>query len=606
MRHSNLYICITACFLFLFFLSTPPLAAIQVHKAAAKGDLPALEKLIAADPALINLKDNSGSTPLFTAIENKQEKAARFFISKGADIHARSNSGDTPLHMASYTGDIPIMKLLISKGAEVNSRNSDKSVPLHWAAFMGREQAANLLIKHRADVNARNKFGYPPMQWALRGGHGAVIQLLISNGAQVKVKETEGAYYLHNGAARGFLHLVAWLLEKGADPDSKNDNGGDLLHSAASGGLTQIVAQRIRKGIAVDSRDLYGFTPLHNAAAAGRLDIVKLLLDKGAKLNLAAYNGTAPYHAAVGAGKKDIAEFLASKGAGEKKPVFPTLTGDYLGQKKPGKTPLLFAPGIVSSPHIEFGFTLNPGGNKAYFTRWGGKHRVTAILYQERRGKNAPWSQPKTAPFSGKYSDLEAVLSPEGKRLYFCSMRPLKKNDGPKYDQDIWYLEKTPKGWSEPINCGPGINSPMEELNPSIASNGTLYFQSKRKGGMGQGDIYRAACKDGKFQKAQNLGKNINSQHDELNLFVAPDESYIMFTALGRPGSLGETDIYISFSTPGGGWTPARHMGGVINSPRSEMTPFVSPDGKYLFFSSARGGNNDIYWVDASIIDSFR
>ena len=77
----------------------------------------------------------------------------------------------------------------------------------------------------------------------------------------------------------------------------------------------------------------------------------------------------------------------------------------------------------------------------------------------------------------------------------------------------------------------------------------------------------------------------------------------------GRPGELGNGDLYISFRDRYGEWTEAIHMGDRINSEHFEYCPSVSPDGKFLFFTrrdSSQDRKGDIYWMDAGIIEELR
>lgn len=68
----------------------------------------------------------------------------------------------------------------------------------------------------------------------------------------------------------------------------------------------------------------------------------------------------------------------------------------------------------------------------------------------------------------------------------------------------------------------------------------------------------------------------------------------------------GSGDLYISFQEEKGSWTEPINMGKPINSNKLEFCPMISPDGKYLFFSSRRRGNEDIYWVDAKVIENLK
>lgn len=89
---------------------------------------------------------------------------------------------------------------------------------------------------------------------------------------------------------------------------------------------------------------------------------------------------------------------------------------------------------------------------------------------------------------------------------------------------------------------------------------------------------------------------------DEGDIYVSPDESYIIHVAAGRPDGLGDGDLYISFKGDDGEWGPGVNMGPTINTAGIDYCPMVTPDGKYFFFT--RG--NDIMWVDAAIVDTYR
>ena len=77
----------------------------------------------------------------------------------------------------------------------------------------------------------------------------------------------------------------------------------------------------------------------------------------------------------------------------------------------------------------------------------------------------------------------------------------------------------------------------------------------------------------------------------------------MIVSSSGRPDSLGSADLYISFKKEDGSWTNLKNMGSTINSRELDYCPMLSPDGKYLFFTSKRSGSGDIYWVDAKIIN---
>jgi hypothetical protein len=216
------------------------------------------------------------------------------------------------------------------------------------------------------------------------------------------------------------------------------------------------------------------------------------------------------------------------------------------------------------------------------------EHReFTSWTIAVSRFRNGRWTEPEVAPFSGRYSDADPCISPDGKQLFFISNRPV---DGkPKTDYDIWVMDKTPSGWGEPRDLGAPVNGPGADYYPSIAANGTLYFSSVRPGGKGSMDLYRARLVEGKYSEIENLGDAINTQFSEVDAVVAPDESFIIFSGFGRPDDQnGRGDLYISYHRDGA-WTPARNLGPAVNTAARDFCPALSPDGRYLFFSSERG-----------------
>jgi hypothetical protein len=79
------------------------------------------------------------------------------------------------------------------------------------------------------------------------------------------------------------------------------------------------------------------------------------------------------------------------------------------------------------------------------------------------------------------------------------------------------------------------------------------------------------------------------------------NEEYMIYCA-ERPDGHGKGDLFISFKNAKGEWAAAKNMGKAINSQGYEFCPFVTADGKYLFFSR----DGDIYWVDAGVIERLK
>lgn len=280
---------------------------------------------------------------------------------------------------------------------------------------------------------------------------------------------------------------------------------------------------------------------------------------------------------------------------------WPVLKGPYLGQEPPGMDPEVFAPGLISLAEArELNSVFSPDMTMFLFTR-----EIDGVfkMHFSARNREGVWSEPRLAGPSKTYPghrDVDMMFAPGGQRLYFISDRPLPGYSLDRYN--IWYSDRSPEGLLPPVPLGPHINGAPHELYPMIVGDGSLYFSTQRSDSLGGFDSYRAQYVDGRFDGPVNLGPAINSEHSEGDIYVAPDESYLIHVATGRPDSLGSGDLYISFKQADGSWGDDKHMGDQINSDQIDYCPMVTSDQAYFFFT--RG--NDLMWVDAKIIDRFR
>jgi Tol biopolymer transport system component len=251
---------------------------------------------------------------------------------------------------------------------------------------------------------------------------------------------------------------------------------------------------------------------------------------------------------------------------------------------KPLTEATVFGNGVISTGDFDSHPAFTPDGKTLYFVRSTPTFNLWTILVS--RFQNGRWSTPEVAPFSGQYSDADPFITADGSRFYFISNRPVAGKSKP--DLDIWVMERTATGWSEPKNIGAPINSSGSEWYPTMSANGTIYFGSDREGGKGRTDIYRCRFAGGKYAEAENLGEAINTPFNEFEPLIAPDESFLIVMSGGRSDARGGFDLYVSYNR-NGAWTKPANLGDQINSAANEYSPTISPDGKYFFWTSARG-----------------
>lgn len=274
---------------------------------------------------------------------------------------------------------------------------------------------------------------------------------------------------------------------------------------------------------------------------------------------------------------------------------------NYFGEKPPVEEAKIFAPDFISViDRIDGRGSFSPDGKQFYFTVSDNSLRNQKIFFTEY--KNGDWTQPDTAEFSKEYSNWEPFFSFDGEKLFFTSNR---NPDTLSNHKDFYYVTRQESGWTEPKILAGNINSLQTDLFFCQSEKGNIYFSSARPGGKGATDIYVAKGESGSYE-IENLGKPINHFLYDWDPCIAPDESYMIFTAVRLARAGRKSDLYITFNE-NGKWTRPKNFGKIINTKLNEYAPFLSPDGKYLFFSRlGKGSSGDIYWISTEIIKNYK
>ncbi len=203
----------------------------------------------------------------------------------------------------------------------------------------------------------------------------------------------------------------------------------------------------------------------------------------------------------------------------------------------------------VNTEDDEGASSVTVKGSTMYFTRCKLEQNKTlgCVIYQAaKRGTSFGEGTPITFPGSDTVSYGHPSISSNELVLYFAANLP-----GGYGGNDIWMMKRTKKTspFGEPINLGPEINTPGNEVYPYIRTNGILYFSSDYHIGMGGLDIFKAEKDDktGKY-KVSNLRYPLNSSADDFGIIFKGNKEQGYLTSC-RPGGKGAEDIY-SFNLP--------------------------------------------------------
>ncbi len=243
-------------------------------------------------------------------------------------------------------------------------------------------------------------------------------------------------------------------------------------------------------------------------------------------------------------------------------------------------TPL---PGIINGDYHEGPATFSADGRTIYFTRSNYvQHRLLKdeantshlMLFRATADSSGQWGGLHAFGYNGeRWSTGHPALSKDGRTLYFASDRP-----GGFGGMDIWRCRDLGTGWSEPENLGPAINTPGNELFPTINGD-ALHFASTGHFNMGGLDIFETREQDGSWSAPRNLGYPVNTVHDDMH-FVLDSSQVSGFLSSDRSG----IDQVYAFSIH----EPTFHLDGIVLDDQGDVLPNA------LVTVDLLGGDDDI------------
>lgn len=278
--------------------------------------------------------------------------------------------------------------------------------------------------------------------------------------------------------------------------------------------------------------------------------------------------------------------------------------------KKPIKVTIKNLGEEINTEYPEYNPSISADGNVLIFTSRrpdteGGMKDENDNKFMEdiyiayKDSLTGKWQQAERVPgnLNTDSHDANTSISPDGKTIF------IYRNMAYKGSGQIYFSKQNSSGkWSVAKPVEGDINTSYFESSASLTPDGKyMYFVSERKGGNGMGDIYRAKGKRTTFNNAENLGAPVNSDDDEIGIFIHPDGKTIYFSSNGHE-SLGGYDIFKS-TLEKGKWSKPENLGYPINTPGDERFFVLSTDGSKAYYTSTGQdglGDLDIFEIDFS------
>jgi hypothetical protein len=261
----------------------------------------------------------------------------------------------------------------------------------------------------------------------------------------------------------------------------------------------------------------------------------------------------------------------------------------YLRQQPPSDMPKIFAPGLLADPHMFLmgRVAFSRDGREFYFAQNDSWERGEHASMKMVRFAHHRWAAPVTV----SEGFLSPTLSLDGNTLFM--RRVVAKSSM----NNVWQASRTADGWSVPK---PFMEEKFGVYDYMPTASGNAYVGSDA----GSEDLkdgvtyaYSLLAKSGDGVAVKSLGRPLNEPGFNGDLYIAPDESYMIVSA--KETKTYESELYISFRKPDLGWTAPVSLGPKINDGLAHRWgQYVSPDGKFLFYTRGTSESDcTVYWV---------
>lgn len=222
----------------------------------------------------------------------------------------------------------------------------------------------------------------------------------------------------------------------------------------------------------------------------------------------------------------------------------PPGKGPYLGQRPPGLKAEVFAPGLVSGDAFEHSrLEIAKDGSALYWIVQPARRKQQ--IWATRRAASGEWSQPAPLPIANGGEELvflhSPTLSPDGRRLYFSSLEFAEgAGHGASPRATFFAVDLDAPRWNAPTPIDAWFPDPGSVWGYAFAANGELFFDSGFR-------LFTMKLREGRYAAPTRLGNPAIDDQEGFVPFVAPDESYLIYSSTMKGSVGGSIDLYVAF-----------------------------------------------------------
>lgn len=261
-------------------------------------------------------------------------------------------------------------------------------------------------------------------------------------------------------------------------------------------------------------------------------------------------------------------------------------------------------PNPLNNFQFQYFPVLTGDGEFIFFTARSARSTEEILV---SRNVDGEWSPPQNISDNintVEFNEGTCAISADGRTLVFTSCNA----PGLLGRCDLLISYRNGNEWSRPRNLGKMINSRHWESQPSLSADGRLLlFSSDRPGGIGKMDIwYSVKEKNGKWARAKNLGRPINTPGEEFSPFLHSNNQTLFYSSGGRKG-MGGLDLYVSNRTSDG-WSKPENLGYPLNTWKDEVGIFVTSEGDRAYYSrtTKKEGQERSFLYEVRLPDKLR